>query len=126
MAAVLDRSVIEQALKGSDDDKIIAHPGEPIVNIDAVAAKRKVNGYIGREISSMMGGLEPALVYSEGRLVWRVPIIITTPFDGQLGVVGVVDVDARTTAILIPPNLEETLVTNADALLNDSPYTPES
>jgi hypothetical protein len=94
--------------------------------IDAVAARRKVNGYIGREISSMMGGTAPALVYSEGRPVWRVPIIFTTPSQGQLGVVGVVDVDARTSTLLIPPNLEDTLHANADALLKNSSYSPES
>ena len=88
MSTILDPSMIEPVFQGDDDDKIIARPGEPIVNIDAVAARRKVNGYIGREISMMMGGTEPALVYSEGRLVWRVPIIFTTPFHGQLGVVG--------------------------------------
>jgi hypothetical protein len=94
--------------------------------IDAVAARRKVSGYIGREVSVMMGGTAPALVYSEGRLVWRVPIIFTTPFEGQLGVVGVVDVDIRTCELLIPPNLEDTLHANADALLKNSSYSPES
>jgi hypothetical protein len=74
----------------------------------------------------MMGGTTPALVYSEGRLVWRVPIIFTTPFEGQLGVVGVVDVDVRTCELLIPPNLEETLRSNADALLKDLPHSSES
>jgi hypothetical protein len=74
----------------------------------------------------MMGGIAAALVYSAGRLVWRVPIIFTTPFRGQLGVVGVVDVDVRTSELLIPPNLEETLRANANALFKDSPHSPES
>lgn len=124
MSSILDPSMIEQMLQGGDDDRIIARPGEPIVNIDAVTARRKVNGYIGQTISSMMGGTDPALVYSEGRLVWRVPIIFTTPFQGQLGVVGVVDVDARTSTLLIPPSLEATLQANADALLKEPPYSP--
>jgi hypothetical protein len=98
----------------------------PMDFIDAVTARRKVSGYIGLEISSMMGGTAPALVYNEGRLVWRVPIIFATPFEGQLGVVGVVDVDARTGTLLIPPDLEETLHANADALLKDLPHSPES
>ncbi len=126
MPTTVDPTIIDPVFQGDDDDKIIARPGEPIVNIDAVAARRKVNGYIGREISVMMGGIAAALVYSKGRLVWRVPIIFTTPFDGQLGVVGVVDVDAQTSELLIPPYLEETLRANANALLNDSSHSPKS
>lgn len=116
MSSIVDSASIEQVLHG-EDDTVLALPGEPMVNIDAVTARRKVNGYIGLEISTMMGGTAAALVYSKGRLVWRVPIIFTTPFDGQLGVVGVVDVDVRTSELLIPENLEKTLRANANALL---------
>jgi hypothetical protein len=123
MATTLDPSAIEQVLQ-REDDTVIARPGEPIVNIDAVTARRKVSGYIGLEVSTMMGGTEAGLVYTKGRLVWRVPIIFTTPFDGQLGVVGVVDVDARTSELIIPANLEEKLRANADALLKGLPHSP--
>jgi len=123
MSSMIDPIRIEQVLQGKDDT-VIALPGEPIVNIDAVTARRKVNGYIGLEVSTMMGGTAAALVYSKGRLVWRVPIIFTTPLDGQLGVVGVVDVDVQTTELLIPPNLEVTLQANADALLKTLPHSP--
>jgi hypothetical protein len=123
MPITLDQSTLEQVLQ-NEDDIVIALPGEPIVNIDAVTARRKVNGYIGLEVSTMMGGTEAGLVYTRGRLVWRVPIIFATPFDGQLGVVGVVDVDARTSELIIPANLEEKLRANADALLNSLPHSP--
>ena len=124
MTSITDPSIIEELFHGNNA-QIIALPGEPIVNIDAALARRKVNGYIGHEISTMMGGIEPALVFIEGRLVWRVPIIFTTPFQGQLGVVGAVDVDAKTSELLIPPHLEEMLMANADALLKNSPHSPE-
>jgi hypothetical protein len=126
MSTVLNPLTIEHVLQGSANDIIIAQPGEPIVNVTAFTARQKVNGYIGREISSMMGGSEPGLVYTKGRLVWRVPILFTSPFQGQLGVVGVVDVDARTGVLLIPPNLEELLQANAHAILKDHPYSAES
>lgn len=74
----------------------------------------------------MIGGTEPALVYSEGRLVWRVPIIFTSPFQGQLGVVGILDVDARTSTLIIPPNLDKILQANADAILENPPHPSES
>lgn len=126
MSSIVDPLTIEHIYRSSDDDKIIALPDEPIVNIDAVAARRKASGYVGREISAMMGGTTAALVYSKDRLVWRVPIIFTTPLRGQLGVVGVVDVDARTQELLIPPDLAMTLHANADALLKRTPHSTES
>ena len=125
MSSIVDSASIEQVLHG-EDDTVLALPGEPIVNIDAVTARRKVTSYIGREINLMMGGTEAALVYSKGRLVWRVPVILTSPFRGQLGVVGVVDVDTRTGELLLPANLETTLRTAAHALLEDSPNPPKS
>lgn len=125
MSTTLDPAALEQVLQ-NEDDTVIARPGEPIVNIDAVTARRKVTSYIGREINLMMGGTEAALVYSKGRLIWRVPVILTSPFRGQLGVVGVVDVDVRTGELLIPDNLEATFRANAHALLENPSHSPES
>lgn len=68
----------------------------------------------------MMGGATPALVFSKGRLLWRVPIVMTTPSAGILGVVGTIDVDARTGQFLIPSNLEAQVIARAQALLGDS------
>lgn len=123
MATTLDPSVLEEALRG-EDDTVIARPGEPIVNIDAATARRRVTSYIGREINLMMGGREAGLVYSKGRLVWRVPVIYTSPQRGQLGVVGIVDLDARTGELLINANLEATLRNNAHALLENPSHSP--
>ena len=118
MSLTVDPAVIEQVLQGDRNDKIIALPGEPIVNITARDARRKVNGYVGGEISLMMHGIEPALVHSEGHLVWRVPIELATPIDGHIGFVGSLDVDARTSDLLIPPHFVEEIEANARALLN--------
>lgn len=117
---------IEQLLQAHEHDTIIAQPGEPIVNITARDARRKVNGYVGGEISLMMHGIEPALVHSEGRLVWRVPIELATPTRGHIGFIGSLDVDARTSEILIPHNFVEEIEANARALLKRSPYPTES
>jgi hypothetical protein len=114
---------IEQSWIGRADDVLIAEPGEPIVNVTAFSARQKVSGYVGREISFMMGGGEPALVYSRQRLVWRVPILLTTPKDGIVGVVGVVDVDARTSQLLLPSDLKAAVEANAQALIARSPYS---
>lgn len=86
---------------------LIARPGEPIVSFQPSDARRKVNGYIGQHLSHMMGGAEPALLYVDGALVWRVPIVLTTPRRGQLGVVGALDVDAHSGKLHIPNDFSQ-------------------
>ena len=126
MSSILDASALEQIFQGNDHDTIIARPGEPVVNIDAREARRRVTAYLGREVSMMMGGTEPALIFSNNRLVWRVPVIFTSPFKGQLGVVGAIDVDTRTQELLIDDQLEETLRINAHALANHPSHSSEA
>jgi hypothetical protein len=67
------------------DEFVIARPGEPIVNITGFTARQKASGYVGDRISHMMGGDEPTLMLVEQRLVWRVPIILTSPSAGPPG-----------------------------------------
>ena len=69
------------------------------VNISAFAARRKVNGFIVDEISTNMHGLEPSLIVGQ-RLAWRVPIVLSIPPRGDLGIVGEIDVDVETGEIL--------------------------
>ncbi len=104
-------------LDPTHDDFLIAQPGEPIVNITPFTARQKVSGYVGYHISHLMGGGEPSLVLSKGHLVWRVPIIFTRPHEGVLGVVGKIDVDARTGRMTIPHNLAAQVEANAEQIL---------
>jgi len=99
---------------------IIARPGEPIVNITAFTARQKVSGFVGDRISHLMGGDEPTLILTKGCLAWRVPVILTLPSQGILGVVGELDVDARTGSLDIPPDFKEQVEARAEALTSDS------
>lgn len=117
-------ATIEQVLQVREDDMIIAQPGEPIVNVSAHDARRKVNGFVTAEISLLMRGLDPALVYSKGRVVWRVAIEFATPKRGHVGYIGALDVDARSGDLLIPTNFVEEIEANARALLKNSPHPP--
>jgi hypothetical protein len=126
MSVVFNQPTLDQVLQRDADDKIIARPGEPIVNITPHDARRKVNWYVCEEISLMMHSLEPALIYSRGRLVWRVPIELASPMRGHIGFIGALDVDAHTSDLLIPPNFAEQIVANARSVLKSSPYSPES
>jgi len=117
---------MEQLLQAHEADAIIAQPGEPIVNITAQDARRKANGYLGRDVRLMMHGIDPALVLSEGRLVWRVPIELASPMRGHIGFIGALDVDARTTDLIIPANFVEEIEANARTLLKSAPHPTEA
>jgi hypothetical protein len=85
------------------DEYVIARPGEPIVNVTAFTARQKVSEYVGNQISHLISGGEPALVLTKDeQLVWRVPVILTRPLQGAAGVM---DVDARTGNLIVPPDL---------------------
>ncbi|MBK9054164.1 MAG: hypothetical protein IPL78_25600 [Chloroflexi bacterium] len=111
-------------LESTNDDFLIAQPGEPIVNITPFTARQKVNSYVGDCISHMMGSDEPALRYSQGRLIWRVPVILTSPFKGTLGIVGYLDVDARTGRLFVPANFVEEVQANARPFVTDHALSP--
>jgi len=88
-------------------EHLIARSGEPIINITAFIARQKVSGYIGDQISHLMGGGSPTLILADSTLVWRVPIVLTMPSQGVVGVVGFLDVNARTGSLIIPPHFIE-------------------
>ncbi len=103
------------------EEYIIAAPGEPIVNITAYTARRQAGGYVGSHVSHLMGGGEPSLLLAQGRLVWRVPILLSSPRRGLLGQVGSLDVDARTGQLLLPPSFIEQLEHYAQTIIDGSP-----
>lgn len=107
-------------LQGLTSEYLIAAPGEPIINVTAFTARQQASGYVGSHISHLMGGGEPALVLSNGRLVWRVPVLLTSPVRGKLGTVGHLDVDARTGQLLISPDFTRQIETHAQTLVNNS------
>lgn len=115
--------MIEQTAVSSpiqQDEYMIAAPGEAIVNITAFTARQQVSGYVGSHISHLMGGSEPSLILSRNRLRWRVPILLTSPQKGPVGVVGSLDVDARTGQLLVPANFSESIKANAQSLTESS------
>jgi hypothetical protein len=121
MAFVMDTDWVYQREQG---ETLIAAPGEPALNITAYTAAQKVSGYVAGKISHLMRGETPALVFSQGRLVWRVPIVLATPIRGPLGVVGTLDVDARTGQLLVNSTLTMQVESRAQALIAGSPSSP--
>jgi hypothetical protein len=103
------------------NEYLLAAPGEPIVNVTAYTARQQASGYVGSHVSHLMGGGEPSLLLTDGRVVWRVPILLSSPRRGILGTVAYLDVDARTGQILPPPNFIQQVETHAQALIDNSP-----
>jgi len=84
------------------------------INFTALAAQRRANKLLLDRVGLFYSD-KPSLVAGE-RLLWRVPVIFSTPTTGPLGQVGVLDVDAQTGEILHTPELLASFKEQAHAL----------
>lgn len=85
------------------------------LNLSAFAARQKVNGFILSDISYMMHAGEPTLVVSDS-IYWRVPVVLSLTSHGDVGDVGMIDVNAETGQMLISPNLVAEVSARAEGL----------
>lgn len=85
------------------------------MNISAYAARHKVNSFVLDEISYMMHAGEPVLVLAD-RIFWRVPVILSLKSRGDVGEVGVIDVDVETGQMQVTPKLLSEITTRAESL----------
>lgn len=104
-----------ERLELAEDQRVSLHILPPRVRIPAIVARRKVNVFVGENISCSMGGGTPELVLG-ARVVWRVPVFLTFPSYGVVGTAGTIDVDAETGDLLTTPSLVEELIHNAETL----------
>ncbi|MBI3959183.1 MAG: hypothetical protein HY328_10260 [Chloroflexi bacterium] len=72
------------------------------MNVSSFAARQKADNFILGQISYMMHAGEPELVLSN-RILWRVPVILSQRSAGDVGQVGVVDVDVETGRLSVSP-----------------------
>ena len=68
------------------------------IRVTAEEARRRVDRWLLNEVSYMIGAETPTLVIRE-QVVWRVPAWFSAPDVGQVGVVGIVEVDVNTGAM---------------------------
>lgn len=92
----------------------------PRVQVTAANARRRVNRFLLDEVSYLMGSEQPTLV-GEERLIWRVPVVLTSPSRGIVGQVGTVDVDAESGDLLLKPDTVQALTDHAHTLATRSP-----
>lgn len=93
------------------------------VNISAYAARQKVNGFVLSEISYMMHAGAPILVVAE-RICWQVPVILSLTSRGDVGEVGVIEVDVETGQLHINPQLIMEIQARAQGLTHHTASTP--
>lgn len=95
------------------------------VNFTAIATRQKVNSFVLSEISYMMHAEEPTLVIGE-HICWRVPVILSLSSQGDIGEVGVIDVDVETGQMHVTPQLLAKINNRAEALTaHSAPATAE-
>lgn len=85
------------------------------VNVTAFSARQKVTGFVADEISTNMHGTDPTLVVGE-QICWRVPVMLSMPPVGDLGIVGEIDVDVETGQLHITPELLAEIAHRAEYL----------
>ncbi len=92
------------------------------IEIVAEQARKLVNRWIHDQVSYMMRAEAPTFTIGK-RIVWRVPVVLTAPHVGCVGVVGRVDVDVRSGALY--NRHKDEMLKNAVALAEKmSPYQP--
>lgn len=86
------------------------------LNVTAEDARRRVNRLVVTELGTGLIARDPELALIGERIVWRVPIVLSLPALGDLGQVGTVDVDARTSDLLLTPDAQERIIQHARML----------
>lgn len=92
------------------------------LNVSAYVARQKVSVFVLEEISYLMHAAEPALILDE-RIYWRVPVIFSLPSVGDVGEVGMIDVDVETGQMRVTPQLIEEIENRAETLALHPPST---
>jgi hypothetical protein len=90
------------------------------IEVDAETARRKVTGWLVSEVGNLLVGDTPALVIAD-RAVWRVPVLLTSPTRGGIGIVGSVDVDAQSGEILADEALAQRILEDAHHAARSAP-----
>ncbi len=85
------------------------------INISAYAAKQKVSEYVLSNISYMLHAGEAQLILTE-RIYWRILIILSLTRYGDVGEVGIIDVDAETGQMQLSPQHLKEIETRAENL----------
>jgi hypothetical protein len=88
-------------------------------NVTPFVARQKVNGMLLDRVGTGLLSESPDLVAADGRLCWRVPVVLALPGSGRLGQVGTVDVDVQSGEVLADDALIDSITHHATQLASD-------
>ncbi len=95
------------------------------VQISAEEARRLVNREIIPELGTGLGAKKPDLLLRGEQIIWRVPIVLSLAQLGDLGEVGIIEVDAQTGSILTNGSHYERILQHAQRLYAGATLSPE-
>ena len=98
---------------------VAAHLG-----ITAQSAQRKVSKLVLDHVGNLLYGGPPNLVAGT-RLLWRVPVWLSSPDRGPIGQAGTLDVDVQTGEVLYSQEQLDTIGKQARALAQNTPSNPD-
>lgn len=98
---------------------VAAHLG-----ITAQSAQRKVSKLVLDQVGNLLYGNPPNLVAGP-RLLWRVPVWVSSPDRGPIGQVGILDVDAQTGEVLYSQEQLNNIGEQARALAQRTSSNPD-
>ena len=83
------------------------------LRISADEARRRVNRLIIPELGTGLGAAEPELSLEDTDIWWRVPVMLSLPMLGTLGIVGTIKVDPQSGEIAFTLEEQENLINHA-------------
>jgi hypothetical protein len=75
------------------------------IQITSDTARRRVSLFVTQHIADLLHGDTPDLVWREQGAFWRVPVILSAPSKGRIGVAGTIDVDVQTGELIVTDEL---------------------
>src|SRR3712207_1561662 len=94
------------------------------VNITAALARRKANAFLATNVGNLLLAAEPAFTLAQ-RIVWRVPVDLTSPGRGRIGRVAEIDVDVESGELLLTQEQIEAIEQNASYLVAGATSTAD-
>lgn len=86
------------------------------IQVSADAARRIVSRYVTHHIGDLLHGDMPNLVWRTQGVFWCVPVLLSAPSKGRIGIAGLLDVDVQTGELIITDDLVSTIETEANRL----------
>ncbi len=83
--------------------------------IEAEAARRRANAWLLKHAGNLLRAESPELVAGDPP-TWRMDVVLTSPHQGTVGLVGHLTVNAFTGEVLAGEAIAEEIVARADAL----------